>query len=70
MNLGIFQEKKLTNGVYTCRLAGYRIVSTDTPSRNCGGVAFFFRPSPRYAVEAVRQFSTNVFGFWLVTGEQ
>ena len=69
MYLGIFQEKKLTNGVYTHGSARYRIVSTYTPSRHCGGVAVFYRPSPCYALEAVQQFSTNVFGFWLATGE-
>ena len=42
MDLGIFKEKQLTNGVYTCGSAGYSIVTTDAPSRHRGGVAFFY----------------------------
>ena len=41
---------------------------TDTPSRHRGGVAFFHRPAPHFAVEAVQQFGPNVVGFQLVTG--
>ena len=32
MDLGIFQEKKCTDGIYTCESAGYRVVATDAPS--------------------------------------
>ena len=32
MELGIFQEKKVTDGIYTRRLAGYSVVATDAPS--------------------------------------
>ena len=42
MDLGIFQDKKLTDGVYTRGLAGYSIVTTDTPSRHHGGVAILY----------------------------
>ena len=42
MHLGIFQETKLTNGVYTCGSAGYSIVATDAPIRHRGGVAVFY----------------------------
>ena len=31
MDLGIFQEMKLTDGIYTCGLAGYSVVTTDAP---------------------------------------
>ena len=31
MDLGIFQETKCTDGIYTRELAGYRIVATDAP---------------------------------------
>ena len=31
MNLGIFQETKLTNSVYTCRSAIYSVVAMDAP---------------------------------------
>ena len=70
MNLGIFQLKKLTNGIYTRGSYGYSVVAADTPSRHRGGVAVFYRPSLCYAVEAVQQFRTNVVGFHLATGER
>ena len=41
MDLGIFQETKCTDGIYTCGSAGYRVVATDAPSQHCCGVALF-----------------------------
>ena len=32
MDLGIFQEKKCTDGIYTRESAGYCVVATDAPS--------------------------------------
>ena len=34
MDLGVLQETKCTNGVYTRASAGYRVVATDAPSRH------------------------------------
>ena len=42
LDLDIFQETKTTDGVYTCWLDGYRIFSTDVPSRHRVRVAFFY----------------------------
>ena len=38
IDLGVFQETKCTDGIYTRESAGYRVVATDAPSRHCGGV--------------------------------
>ena len=54
MDLGIFQDTKCTEGIYTRQSAGYSVVATDAPSRHRGAVALFYRPSPLFAVEAVR----------------
>ena len=70
MELEISQQTNLTGGVYTHGLSGYSIISTDATSRHCGGVAVFYWPSPRYALEAIQQFSPNVVGFQLATGER
>ena len=70
MDLGIFQEKKLTDGIYTRGSAGYSVVATDTSSRHRGGVAIFHRPAPHFVVEAVQQFEPNVIGFQPATGAQ
>ena len=68
MNLGIFQETKCTDVIYTRESAGYRVVATDAPSQNRGGVALFYRPSPLFAVEAVREYGSNVMSFEVATG--
>ena len=68
MDLGIFHETKCTDGIYTRKSYGYSVVATNAPSQHRGGVALFYCPSPHFAVEAVRQFGPNVFGFHLATG--
>ena len=70
MDLGILQETKITNGVYTRGSAGYKVIATDAPSRHRGGVAIFYRSEPHFAVEAVENFGPNVIGFQLVTGSR
>ena len=42
IGLGIFQETKVTDGIYTRGSAGYSVVATDAPSRHCGGVEVFY----------------------------
>ena len=70
MDLGIFQETKYMDRIYTRASAGYSVVATDAPIRHIGGVAVFYRPSPHFVVEAVRKFGHNVVGFQLATGER
>ena len=70
MDLGIFQETKGMDGIYTCGSSGYSVVATDAPSRHRGGVAVFHRLAPQFAVEDVHQFGSNDIGFQLVTEER
>ena len=70
MDLGIFQDTKVTDRIYTRGLNGYSVVATDAPIRHRGGVAVFYRPELHFAVEAVQQFGPNVFRFQLATGER
>ena len=70
MDLGILQETKLADGIYTRGSAGYSVVTTDAPSPHRGGVAIFHRPAPHFEVEAVQKFGQNVIGFQLATGER
>ena len=37
MDLGILQETKIMNGIYTRGSAGYTVIATDAPSRHRGG---------------------------------
>ena len=68
IDLGIFQETKCNDGIYTRESSGYRVVATDAPSRHRGGVALFYRPSSLFAVEAVRDYGPNVLSFEVATG--
>ena len=68
MDLGIFQETNCTDGIYTRESAGYRVVATNALSRHRGGVALFYRPSPLFSVEAVREYRPNVMSFEVATG--
>ena len=70
LDLGIFQENKLMGGFYTQRGAVYRVVAMDAPIQHSGGVAVFYRPSLRYVVKAIQQFSTNAVGFQMEMGER
>ena len=69
MDLGILQETKITNGIHTRGSAGYKVIATDAPSRHRGGVALFYRPTPRFSVEAVEKCGSNVMVWQVVTGE-
>ena len=44
IDLGVFQETKCTDGIYTRESTGYRVVATDALSRHRGRVALFYRP--------------------------
>ena len=68
IDLGVFQETKCTDGIYTRESDGYRVIATDAPSRHRGGVALFYRPSSLFAVEAVREYGQNALSFEVATG--
>ena len=70
MDLGIFQETKITNSVYTCGSDGYSVVATDAPIRHHGRVAVVYWPLPRFALGAVQQFRLNVVGFQMSMGDR
>ena len=70
IDLGVFQETKCTDGIYTRESAGYRVVATDVLSRHRGGVAIFYRPSSLFAVEGFREYVPNVISFEVATGRR
>ena len=53
MDLGNFQETKVTDRIYTCGSYGYSVVTMDATSRHRGGVEVFYQPAPHFVVEAV-----------------
>ena len=70
IDLGVFQETKCTDGVYTRASAGYGVIATDAPSRHRGGVALFYREEANFTVEEVREYGPNVLSFEVVTGRR
>ena len=70
IDLGVFQETKCTDGVYTCASAGYCVVATDVPSRHRGGVALLYRAEANFALEEVREYGPNVLSFEVVNGRR
>ena len=70
MDLGVMQETKCTDGVYTRTLARYRVVATDAPSWHRGGIALFYKEEADFAVEEVRPYGPNVISFEVLTGRR
>ena len=68
VDVGFFQETKLTEGIYTRFLAGYKVVVTPAPSRHQDGVAIFYQDSPVFAVKVIHQFGANIIVCQLLTG--
>ena len=68
MDLGVLQETKCTDGVYTRTSAGYRVVATDAPSWHRGGIALFYKEGTDFAVEEVRPYGPNIISLKVVTG--
>ena len=68
VDVGVFQETKITGGIYPRTGFGYSVLAMDAPSRWCGGVALFWRDCMRCAVEEQRVWGPNVVTCQLVTG--
>ena len=60
MDVRVFQETKLTEGIYMRKSARYKIVASTAPSRHCGGATLFYWDYPNFAGEAICQFGANV----------
>ena len=69
LDIGILQETKITDGVYTHSSYGYSIIAKDDPSRHCGGVAVLYQESPS-VIKAIQKFGPNVVIFYMVMGGQ
>ena len=53
MDLGIFQDTKVTDGIYTRGYSGYNLIAMGAPVRHCGVIAVFYRPAPYFTVDSV-----------------
>ena len=70
VDVGVFQETKLTDGIYTRGSDVYKVVATSALSRHRGDVALYYQDSPAFAVKAIRQFDKNITACHLATGER
>ena len=68
VDVGVFQETKMTDNIYTRGSAGYKVVATLEPSLHSGGVALFYWDPPTFAVEAIFQFGANFIMCQMATG--
>ncbi len=68
VDIGIFQETKITGRIYTRSPSGYSVIASDAASAHQGGIAFFWRPNKSYEVKDWRVRGPNVLSFVIVTG--
>ena len=69
VDLGVFTETKITDGVYTRFSSGYNVTATNAVSASQGGIALFWRDNELYEVEEVATRGPNVLTFELVMGQ-
>ena len=70
MDVGVFQETKLMEGIYSWFSAGYKVVAAPAPIQHQGGVVIFYWDSPVLAVEAIRHFGANVIACQMAVGKR
>jgi exonuclease III len=68
VDIGLFQETKLTGDIYTRFSSGYSVIASNAPSAWSGGVAFFYREHDSFEVEEQKIWGPNVLSFQMVTG--
>ena len=69
-DLGIFQETKVTEGMYTLESSGYRVVASEAQSAHSWGVVVFYHAEEHFSVEALQLYGANVVSFQLMSGGQ
>ena len=50
IDLVLLQETNVADGIYVWESAGFHVVASDALSHYRGGVALFYKKSPRFAV--------------------
>ena len=68
VDMGVFQETKLTDGIYTRGSSGYKVVATSAPIQHHGGVALFYQDSPAFTFKTICQFGVNIVACQMETG--
>ena len=68
VDVAVFQETKVTHGVYPRSGHGYSVFAADTSRKRCGGVALVWRDCDSCAVEEQKSWGANVLSCHLITG--
>ena len=68
IDLGVFQDIKVTDGLHIHTLAVYSVFATDAPSQNSGGIELFYRyDMSHFQVKAMQQHGPNIPSFQVVS---
>ena len=70
MDVGVFQETKVTEGMYMRLSEGCMVVLMPEPIQHQGGIVIFYRDSLVFAVKEIRQFGANFITCQMATGER
>ena len=70
LDLGIFQETKIKDSIYTGMLAVYHVVTLYAPIQYFMGVAILFLDAPHFHVDAIHLDGTKVTRFLLDSGRR
>ena len=70
MDLGVFQETKLTQIIYTRESSGYRVAEIEAPSDHSNVIVVFYRAVRHFSVEALQTYEVNVVRFQLASGDR
>ena len=68
MDLGIFQERKVMEGIYMRYLGRYQVAATAVPIPHRGGINVFYCKAENFTLEAIRLHGPNVISFQMATG--
>ena len=67
MDLRVFQETKVTRGIYTQESSGYMVVATEALSAHSDGIDIFYRRAEHLLVKALQNYGANVVRFLMAT---
>ena len=63
LDLGVFQNTKVTDGVHMRKPEGYGFLVADMPIRHYGGIYVFYCDVPHFQVKAYQPHRPNVASF-------
>ena len=68
INLGVFQKKNVTGGIYPRYSGGYRVAKTEAPRPHSVGVSIFYREAKHFSLEAFDIHGPNIVRYQTETG--